>query len=97
MVSTSQLADRGFSTTANLGGQPEVVQIVPNSDAQRLGILAGDRVTMLNGKPADAYLDDELARFPPGTTVRLQLENRRSKREVELRLGSREEQIVRVA
>jgi predicted metalloprotease with PDZ domain len=82
----------GFTTTANLGGQPEVSQVDPNSDAQRQGISVGDRVTSLNGSPASAYLDDELARMAPGTIVHLELENRRGRRQVEIRLGVRQEQ-----
>ena len=84
-----QVASAGFSTTANLGGQPEVVRVDPNSEAQHAGIKVGDRVTALNGNPANAYLDDELSRFAPGTLVHLQLENRRTKREVDLHLGAR--------
>jgi len=92
VVNTTQYATAGFTTTANLGGQPEVVRIDTNSDAQRLGILVGDRVIRVNGKPAGASLDEELSRLQPGTTVRVELENRRGKREIELRLGAREEQ-----
>ncbi len=92
VVNTTQYATAGFTMTANLGGQPEIVRIDPSSDAQRLGILVGDRVIRVNGKPADASLEEELSRLQPGTTVRLELENRRGKREVELRLAAREEQ-----
>lgn len=92
VVNATQLAAAGFTTSANLGAQPEVVQIDVNSDAQRLGVRVGDRVTALNGKPTDAQLDLELSRMPPGTTVHLQLENRRAKREVELKLGTRQEE-----
>ena len=92
VVNTTQFATAGFTTSTNLGAQPEVVQIDANSDAQRLGLRVGDRVTAINGKPTDPQLDDELSRLPPGATVRLQLENRRGKREVELRLGSRQEE-----
>jgi predicted metalloprotease with PDZ domain len=92
IVNATQLAAAGFTTSANLGAQPEVVQIDANSDAQRLGVRVGDRVTAINGKPTDAQLDAELSRLPPGTTVHLQLENRRGKREVELKLGSRQEE-----
>ena len=88
---TIEIATPGFTTTANLGGQPEVLHVEPNSEAQRAGIVSGDRVTAVNGMPADSFLDDELSRMPPGATVRLQIENRRGKREVSLRLGSREE------
>ncbi|HSY13906.1 MAG TPA: PDZ domain-containing protein, partial [Verrucomicrobiae bacterium] len=87
---TMRVGNPGFTTTANLGGQPEVAQVDPNSDAQRLGVSVGDRVTALNGAPAEGYLDEQLARMTPGTVIHLQLENRRSKREIELRLGSRQ-------
>ncbi len=90
--SVVRVATPGFSTTANLGGLPEVAQVDSDSDAQRQGIAPGDRVTALNGKPADAYLDGELSRMPPGTTIHLQLQNRRGKRELDLKLGVREEQ-----
>ena len=92
MVNTYQVATAGFTTTANLGGQPEVIQVDPNSDAQRVGIAIGDHVTAVNGKPASSFLDDELSQLQPGTSIRLELENRRGKREVALRLGVREEQ-----
>lgn len=92
VVSTTQYATPGFTTTANLGGQPEIVQIDANSEAQHQGILVGDRVTAANGKPADSNLDEELSRLPPGTTVRLELENRGGQRQVELRLASRAKQ-----
>jgi len=90
VTSATQVATAGFTATANLGGQPEVSQVEPDSDAQRLGVVAGDRVTAVNGKAADAYLDEELSRLPVGTTVRFQLEGRRGSREIELRLGARQ-------
>jgi predicted metalloprotease with PDZ domain len=90
---TYKVATAGFTTTSNLGAQPEVVQVDPNSDAQRAGIVAGDRITVVNGKPAAASLDDELSQLQPGTIIHMQLENRRGKREVELRLGVRQEQV----
>lgn len=93
---TTRAATAGFTSTANLGGQPEIARVDPNSDAQRQGILPGDRVTAVNGAPAQAYLDEELSRLAPGTVIHLQLENRRGKREVELRLGVRQEQSYEV-
>jgi len=93
---TTRVATAGFTSAANLGGQPEVARVDPNSDAQRQGILPGDRVTAVNGAPAQAYLDEELSRLAPGTVIHLQLENRRGKREVELRLGVRQEQSYEV-
>jgi predicted metalloprotease with PDZ domain len=69
-----------------------VVRVEPGSEAQHAGIVAGDRITAVNGVPANGFLDDELSQLPPGATVRLQIENRRGRREVSLRLGSREDQ-----
>jgi predicted metalloprotease with PDZ domain len=91
VTNTNRVANAGFTTTANLGGQPEVSAVEPNSDAQRQGIAAGDRVTAMNGAPASAYLDNELARMSPGTLVHFELENRRGKHQVEIRLTERQE------
>lgn len=82
----------GFSTTVNAGGQPEVAEVDPNSDAQRLGITVGDRVTAIDGKPATAALDAQLSQMLPGTIVQLHIENRKGQRDVKLRLGLRQEQ-----
>ena len=90
------VASAGFTTTANLGGQPEVVQVDPNSDAHRAGIAAGDRVLAIDGKPADASLDDQLSQMLPGTTVKLRLENRKGQRNVKLRLGLSEQQTYKL-
>jgi len=92
VVLTSEVATSGFITTANLGAQPEVLRVDPNSEAQRLGILVGDRVIAVNGAAADWRLDQQLSRMQPGTIVHLQLENRRGRRQVDLKLGAREEQ-----
>ena len=92
VVNTTQFATAGFTTSTNLGAQPEVTQVDADSNAQRLGVRVGDRVTAINGKPTDAQLDEELSQLPPGTTIRLRLENWRGKREVELRLGARQEE-----
>ena len=96
VVNTAEVAMAGFTTTANLGAQPEVLRVDPNGEAQRQGIVVGDRVISVNGAPADWRLDQQLSRMQPGTTVHLQLENRRGRRQVELKLGTREEQTYQI-
>ena len=96
VTKSTEIATPGFVTTANLGGQPEVSYIEPNSEAQRAGVAAGDRISSVNGSPADSFLDERLSQMRPGSTVRLQIESRRGKREITLRLGAREEQIYEV-
>ncbi len=89
---TVQVATPGFTTTANIGGQPDVLRVELNSEAQRAGIAVGDHIVALDGSVADGYLDERLAQMRPGAIIHLVVENRRGKREVTLRLGSREEQ-----
>ena len=79
----------GIATTSNLGGAPEVASVESNSDAQRQGIVVGDRITALNGKPADASFNSEIADMTPGSLVRLHVENRRAKRDIELTVVAR--------
>ena len=90
---TVYIATPGFTTSTNLGGQPEVASVDSNSDAQRAGITIGDRVVEVDGKPATASLDDQLSRMRAGTTVKLTLANRRGQHTVKLKLKSHEEQM----
>jgi predicted metalloprotease with PDZ domain len=90
---TIQISTPGFTTSTNLGGQPEVATVDVNSDAQRAGVTIGDRVVAVDGKPAAAYLDDQLSRMRAGATVKLTLANRRGQRNIKLKLKSHEEQM----
>ena len=49
-----QVASAGFSATANLGGQPEVIRVDLNSEAQHAGIKVGDRVIAISDLHARA-------------------------------------------
>jgi predicted metalloprotease with PDZ domain len=90
---TVRTTSPGFTTTTSPGGQPEVVSVDANSEAHRAGVSIGDRVVEINGNPATASIDDQLARMRAGTTVKLRLANRRGQRDIKLRLSSREEQV----
>ena len=96
VAASEPVASAGFTTTANLGGQPEVLQVTPGSEAQRSGVAPGDRVLEVNGSPADSYFDIGIALMAPGTTVRLKMENRWGIREIKLHLSAREERGYRV-
>jgi predicted metalloprotease with PDZ domain len=96
IVKAAQMAAPGFTTTANLGGQPEVLRVEPNSEAQRSGIAAGDRIIALDGAAADSFLDERLAQMSPGSTIHLVIEDRKGKRDVRLHLGLREERVYQL-
>jgi predicted metalloprotease with PDZ domain len=81
----------GFTTSANFGGQPEIVTIDAGGEAQRAGIAIGDRIVEVNGKPADASFDDQVARMREGATVKLRLANRGGQRNLKLKLTGHEE------
>jgi predicted metalloprotease with PDZ domain len=90
---TGRYSTPGFTTSANLGGQPVVASVDANSEAQRAGVNVGDRVTELNGKPADAGLDEQLSRMREGASVKLKFANARGERKVKLKLSARSEQV----
>jgi predicted metalloprotease with PDZ domain len=89
---TVRFSTPGFTTTANLAGQPVVASVDANSDAQRTGVNVGDRVIELNGKPVDAGLDEQLSRMREGAKVKLKLANAKGERTVKLKLAARSQQ-----
>ena len=82
----------GFTVSTNLGGQPEVATVDPNSEAQRNGIATGDRILQLNGKPADQGFDYEVSRMHEGATVKIRVAGRGGERNLKLKLVMRQEQ-----
>ena len=92
----SQVAVLGFDSVRNFGQLPVVVAVDPASDAARAGVEAGDTVLGLNGKMPAGELADAVRDLLPGNTVRLKLETPRGRREIKLKLGARDEQIVSV-
>lgn len=86
------VAAPGFTTTANIGGQPEVIGVGSGSDAQRAGLAVGDRILECNRKPATGRLTEELAAMKPGATVKVRVSNAHGQRTLKFKLGSRQEQ-----
>ena len=82
----------GFTTSTNLGGQPEVATVETNREAERNGIAVGDRILQLNGKPASQNMDYEMSRMREGATVKFRVAGRSGERNVKLKLVAREEQ-----
>jgi predicted metalloprotease with PDZ domain len=83
----------GFTATTYMGGQPEVTSVDPGSEAERASVAIGDRVIEVNGNPATAPVEDQFARMREGATVKIRLANRRGRRDIKLKLTSRNEQV----
>jgi predicted metalloprotease with PDZ domain len=91
VMKSAEVAALGFTTTANIGAQAEVITVEPGSDAQQQGLAKRDRVLELDGKPARGALEDEIAQKHPGDTISVTISNRAGQRKVKLRLGARTE------
>ncbi len=89
---TARYTTAGFTTSTNLGGQPEVATVEASSEAQRDGMVVGDRILQLNGKPANQDLDFEVSKMREGATVKLRVAGRTGERALKLKLTARTEQ-----
>jgi C-terminal processing protease CtpA/Prc len=56
LVSASQYAGFGFSSTVDAGGRLRLTQVFPESPADRAGLRRGDRVLEVNGLSVDELL-----------------------------------------
>jgi predicted metalloprotease with PDZ domain len=81
------VVDPGFLSVRNFDNAPVVVIVNPGSDAERAGLVAGDAILAINGKPPEGDVDDVLASQRIGDTVRLRVSGRRGNRELKFRLG----------
>ena len=81
----------GFELVQNFDAAPQVVSVDPQSDAARLGIVVGDRITRINGRLASHDLDRELLEMHPGDYVKLLVDGTKGTRTLKVKLSGREE------
>lgn len=84
---TISVVDPGFLSVRNFDSAPVVVIVSQGSDAERAGLVAGDTILAINGKPPEGDVEDVLASQRIGDTVRLRVSGRRGSREIKFRLG----------
>jgi len=74
-------------------------EVFANGPAASAGLMAGDRVLAVNGRPVESYLQlmRRVAILAPGTETRLTLQRGGSTLEVPVRLGDRPAESLRVA
>ena len=69
----------------------QVVDVYPGGPAAAAGLRAGDRVTTINGRPVDSYLQllRKISLLAPGTLVRLGVQRGSAAREFTARVAER--------
>ena len=72
-------------------GVPSVGSVVPGSDAERAGLVAGDTIININGEPPSAEVENRMLVFRPGDIIRVDVKSDRGPRQLSWKLGSREE------
>ena len=84
--------DAGFIASRNFDGPMSVAAVTPGSDAEHVGLQVGDTIIEFQGKPAGQESRQELLRMNPGDMLAVKVRSRRgAERELEWKIGSREE------
>ena len=85
------VTDLGFAAVQNFDNPPTVSRVETGSDAEKAGLAAGDALLEINGKPATSHYETMLAGLRPGDTIRFGVRSRRGERELQWKVGTREE------
>jgi predicted metalloprotease with PDZ domain len=85
------IADPGFTAARNFDAPPAVLAVRPASDPQRAGLAAGDEILEMNGRVAAADFSEALELLRPGDTLKLRVRREGHERDLQWRLGSKEE------
>ncbi len=87
----STLADTGFVAAHNFDAAPSVLRVRGGSEAERAGLSTGDEVIALNGRAVASDFERRLGELHPGDMIRARIRHRGIEREIQWKVGSREE------
>src|SRR3954467_1786373 len=87
----------GFTSVRNFDVPPGTVSVEEGRDAEKAGLVQGDAILSVNGKPLTADFEDVLATMRPGEMLTLRVAGRKGNRKVEFPLSGREDVEYRVA
>ena len=85
------LPDSGFVAARNFGASPRVIRVRAGSEAEKAGLVAGDILLEINGVVAASDFERRLGELRPGDTLHLRVRHGSSEREIQWKIGSREE------
>jgi predicted metalloprotease with PDZ domain len=75
----------------NFDASPKVIRVRAGSEAEKAGLVAGDILLEINGVVAASDFERKLGELRPGDTLHLRVRHRSSEREIQWKIGSREE------
>ena len=82
------VADPGFTVSANFSGTAIVDSVEPGSDAQVMGIRAGDVIREINGETVSNF-GAQIGSLEPGSNMRLRIARDLAVLDLAVRIGSR--------
>lgn len=85
------IADTGLVVVHNFDAPPSVVRVRGGSDAERAGLSAGDEVLALNGRASAGDFEKRMSELRPGDTIKLHVRRHGVERELQWKVGAREE------
>jgi predicted metalloprotease with PDZ domain len=88
---SATVANLGFTAIQNFDSAPSVSRVQPGGEAEKAGLAVGDVLLEINGKPATSHFEARLADLRPGAAIHLRTRNRRGERELQWKVGAREE------
>jgi predicted metalloprotease with PDZ domain len=83
---TRSVTDPGFAAARNFN-PPPVVESVYGAQARNAGIQEGDEIIAIDGKPPGRNLERQFGNAKPGTKVRLTIQSRGVRKDVDLILA----------
>ncbi len=89
---SNTVPDPGFLGSRNFDGPMTVMAVTPGSDAERVGLHAGDTIVEVMGKAAGQESRAQVSRLAPGDTLSVKIQNRRGgDHELKWKIGSHQE------
>ena len=85
------VSDTGLVVVHNFDAPPSIVRVRGGSDAEKAGLSAGDEVLAVNGRASAADFEKHMSELRPGDTIKLRVRRRGVERELQWKVGSRQE------
>jgi predicted metalloprotease with PDZ domain len=89
-------ADPGFEAVQKFDQPPVVMQVQPQSEAERAGLKSQDEILQINGQSSGRSFEKEMANLAPAAMLRLLVRRDGAQYKLEWKLESREQSIFQL-